>query len=369
MLTAAYVVVGAGITGAAIAAHLARLGVRPLVIDAGEPAGGATASSGGMVRAYDPDPVVADLAEASLRVYADPTAWISGTAPLRRTGAVTLAEEQAAPLLHEAARNFRPLLEERPSVVAGADEVLGVHTAGGAALVEPDAGWVNPAEVTHLMLRQARRDGGRLITGARVVALRPALNGVRLHTQQGAVLARTVVLALGAWAAMVPPQARPHVRVRTRAIQVSFFRRPPSARPHAAFIDLRTGGYAKPVDRHTSLIGAPLEVWDDPPDFHAPPDMNHQQHTVDVVGHQLRWITTAPAIRTVRSMDGYADCDELLVPTELRGVWLARAGSGSGVRTAPELGRRIAERLTAPSAPPAADPVPDLRRFHERRTA
>ncbi|WP_277394678.1 FAD-dependent oxidoreductase, partial [Streptomyces albidoflavus] len=59
--------VGAGITGAAVAHHLARRGAAVLVLEqAPRPGTGATGPSGGMVRAYDPDPDVAELAAPSL---------------------------------------------------------------------------------------------------------------------------------------------------------------------------------------------------------------------------------------------------------------------------------------------------------------
>jgi glycine/D-amino acid oxidase-like deaminating enzyme len=350
---AEHVVVGAGITGAAIASHLARLGASPLILEAGEPACGATGASGGMVRAYDPDPVVARLAEASLHAYADAAAWVSGVAPLRRTGAITLAAAKESAELEYAAQALRSAVGDGPRVVVGADEVLGVRTAGGVAFVEPNGGWVSAVEVTNQFLRQAIRDGGRLVTGTRLRALRRAGDGVLLETQHDTVHARAVVLALGGWAAVPPRGVQPHMRVRTRAIQVSLLRRPTGARAHAVFIDLRTGGYGKPVDEHTSLIGIPLWVWDESPAARPEPDMGHHRQTLDVVRGNLPWVTHTYAVHVVRSFDGYAGGSKLLVPTDIPGVWLARVGSGGGVKVAPQLGREIAEWLlgTAPETP------------------
>ncbi|MGH3986251.1 MAG: NAD(P)/FAD-dependent oxidoreductase [Pseudonocardiaceae bacterium] len=358
--TAEYVVVGAGITGAAVAAHLARHGAAPLILEADVPARGATGASGGMVRGYDPDPVVARYAAASLAIYADPAVWCSVTAPLHRTGAVTLASVEHAAELDRAAEALRATVGADCRVVSGEDvsQVHGVHTADGVALVEPGAGWVDPVQVTELFVRQAVRDGARLANGVQLTAIRQADDGVLLESTQGAAHAiRAVVLAIGGWAARPPIGVRaPRVGVRTRAIQASLLRRPTGARPHTTFIDLRTGGYGKPVDEHTSLVGAPLLVWDEDPCSDTSPDAEHHQHTLDVVRRNLPWIPSAETVRMVRSFDGYATADTPLIPTELPRVWYTRMGSGGGVKVAPELGREIAERLLSqpcPATPPS----------------
>lgn len=360
--TAEYVVVGAGITGAAVAAHLARHGAAPLVLEADAPACGATGASGGMVRGYDPDPVVARLAAASLASYADPTAWCSGTAPLRRSGAVTLAAVGRAGELDRAAEALRATAGADCRVVSGdnVQEVRGVHMADGVALVEPAAGWIDPVQVTELFLRQAVRDGARLASGVRLTAIRHAAGDLFLDTTQGAVRAiRAVVLAIGGWAARPPVGVQsPQVRVRTRAIQVSVLHRPTEASAHATFIDLRTGGYGKAIDEHTTLVGAPSLEWDEDPCADIPPDAEHHQHTLEVVRRNLPWIASAETVRVVRSFDGYATGDSLLIPTDLRRVWFTRMGSGGGAKVAPELGREIAERLLSEQQRPASSPFP-----------
>lgn len=366
--TAEYVVVGAGITGAAVAAQLARHGAAPLVLEAAVATRGATGASGGMVRGYDPDPVVARYAEASLASYADPTAWYSGTAPLHRTGAVTLAAAEHAAEFDRAAAALRATVGADCTVVSGDDvqEVYGVHTAGGIALVEPGAGWVDPVQVTELFLRQAVRDGARLASGVRLTAIRQPDDDVLLESTQGAVRAtRAVVLAIGGWAARPPIGVQaPQLRVRTRAVQASVLRRPTGTRPHATFIDLRTGGYGKPVDEHTSLVGAPLLVWDEDPCADSSPDVEHHRHTLDVVRRNLPWTASAETVRVVRSFDGYATADSPLIPTELSRVWFTRMGSGGGVKVAPELSREIAKRLLCPPRP--ATP-PTARQPRQRR--
>ncbi|MEV0280209.1 FAD-dependent oxidoreductase [Streptomyces sp. NPDC050610] len=352
-LHAEVVVVGAGVTGAASAAALTRRGVRPLVLEGRSQASGSTGSSGGMVRAYDPDPVVTRLAAASLVSYADPAGWPGGRSPLRPAGAVTLAPRELTAELGMAAEALRSAGHAEAHVVdgSGPQEVLGIHRDDAAALVEPAAGWVDPVEVTTLYLSEALAGGARILTGARVMSVRPSTAGTLLKTTAVDVLATgAVVLAIGAWAAWPPAGAgAPRTSTRTRAIQVSVVRRPPGAPPHATFVDLRTGCYGKPVDERHTLVGLPLLRWGEHPDDGPGPDLRHHERTLRTAAPRLGWRDDVSTVRIVRSFDRFQHGAglALLQETAAPEVWLARAGSGTGVKVAPEVGRLIADQVVS----------------------
>jgi len=358
------IVVGAGITGAAVAAHLARNGVSTLVLEAGDqPAYGATGSSGGLVRAYDPDPAIAELALASLVRYADPSEWASATAPLHKVGAVTLAAPEHVGAFESAAAALRAA-GWPAEVVTGVNEVLGVVTNGAVALVEHGAGWVDPVRVTGDLLDQATAAGADVRFGTRVTGVVPATAadgngpdaGVDVVIDSGAIhSARVVLLAVGAWVTELEFDSEVWATtIRTRSIQTALVQRPPGACAHATFIDLRTGGYGKPVDDQASLIGYPLLEWDVAPGAALPPDAAHQSRTAEVVADNLPWLQHSTMLKAIRSADAFADVGadvgagvgDVLVATGVPGVWLCRPGSGGGVRVAPEIGRRTAQALT-----------------------
>lgn len=162
-LDAGYVVIGAGITGASIARHLAHYGVSVLILEALDAGGGATGSSVGVVRCYDRDPLIMRLASASLSAYADDRSWAGGVRPLRRAEAVTIASLDDLQSLEKGRRRLRRAAGLEARVIIGEESALGVRTAKGVALVEPGGGWIRPDEVTRDLITQARNDGATLI--------------------------------------------------------------------------------------------------------------------------------------------------------------------------------------------------------------
>ncbi|GAA1407886.1 hypothetical protein GCM10009600_23440 [Oerskovia paurometabola] len=353
------VVVGAGILGAAVAHYLAQRGASVLVLEQGAQAGsGATGRSGGMVRAYDPDPSVADLALRSLATYRNPDEWARGAAPLHVVGAVTIADPGRDQELEAAAGQINSALGTAAHVVVGSGEAAGIGLAGGVALVEPDAGWVQPSQVTEDWLHQAVGNRARVRYGVRVLAIEEHRARPRVLTDAGTVVAGAVVAAVGAWAAHPVPGMRPGAAVRSRSIQVSIVDRLQPTQPHATFVDLRNGTYAKPIGSEQTLIGLPHLVWDSP--FDAPPDPVHEQHTLRALAAHLPWLGSTVHHRTVRASDAFdlqsaADRGpELLSETDTRHVWSVRGGNGVGVRVAPEAGRRIADVVVADLLPGVA---------------
>ncbi len=344
------VVVGAGITGASIAHHLARQGVSVVVIEQSpHHAAGATGRSGGMVRAYDPEPAIAELTLPSLAVYRDAGCWASGRAPLHAVGAVTVDHPVHEPALRQATGRINGALRASAHVVTGEDEVGGIRLAGGIALVEPEAGWVHPAEVAADWLAQALADGAVVCRGVRVRQVQARGGRPAVLTDAGIVSAGAVVAAIGPWGSDPVPGLRPASPVRSRSIQATVVARRPPAQPHATFVDLRTGLYAKPVGSDRTLLGMPHMLWDSPVD--SPPDPYHAQATVAALTVHFPWLRTAVRLSIVRGADAYVSPDEqapeLLGGTGVPHVWCVRGWNGGGVRTAPEAGRRVAEACVA----------------------
>jgi glycine/D-amino acid oxidase-like deaminating enzyme len=336
------VVVGAGIVGAAIARELTERGAAVGVADqARTVAAGATGLSGGMVRAYDPDPAVGELAGMSLRRYAEERSSSTGRPVLHRVGAVTIADRGARQRLETAAARLGD-----ETFVTTADEVLGIHLAGGAALVEPNAGWVDPALLTRDWLDGARAGGATALLGRRALRVDQDGGRPRVELDGGTVLrAGVVIVAVGAWTVRPPAGLRRPSDVRTRSIQVSVLARGRADRAHATFVDLRTGAYGRPIDAASSLVGLPHEVWDVDPGVAARPSMRHAARTAEAASKHLPWAASAPTLRLVRAVDGFSSEPGLLRRTGTSRVWRVRAWNGSGVRVAPAAALTIADSV------------------------
>lgn len=344
--TADVVVVGTGIIGASIGYHLTEQGARVAFVDRAEGvAAGATRLSGGMVRAYDPDPGVGGLALAGLERYADPGCWPTGCSPLVEVGSVTIGPRAAAPVFRDSARSLNRVFGPSVSVVADAREAMGVGLAGGAALIEKRAGYVSPPEVTTEWIRHACGSTASLHLGAHVSGVRGHRAGASLLTSAGTIEAGAVVTAVGGWGTERISGFPPAHGVRTRSIQVAVVRRPAGAGSHATFVDLRTGVYAKPLNGGRSLIGRPHLVWGVPTDPQSPPDPEHTRSTVEALVDHLPWVAEAEVIQEIRSFDGYTEKSDVVEEHQDERLWSVRAWNGTGVKVAPEVGSTVAESV------------------------
>ena len=218
------VVVGGGMLGAAAAYHLARAGMRPLLIEANSPASGASGRNAGMALAglggHFPR-VTRLVQEAGGRSILDYTArsldmleaWdaeLPGGIEWDRDGSLDLATDEA-----EAAQ-----LEVTSS--AQIAEGLDVRVVRGddlrelAPSVAPDrvraAAWttrnatLNPFRLVYGLLDATRAMGGTVVTGVRVERLLARGGRVAgISTTHGDVATPAVLLAANAWTPALAP--------------------------------------------------------------------------------------------------------------------------------------------------------------------
>jgi glycine/D-amino acid oxidase-like deaminating enzyme len=213
-------IIGAGLAGAATAYHLARAGVRDLLLIEREAVPGAHASgrNAGLVRQALEDPILAAIATEGASVLRNPPPELAGEVLVRTTGSLLLCGPETAPSIakvagrasarsisHEEAVGLAPELEAAPL-----DAVYHTESDGVADI--------------HALLTSylgaARRMGARLETSCEVRSL--ILEGGRvagLDTSLGRVHAGTVLDAGGAWAGSIlrsvgadPPPLAPYRR-------------------------------------------------------------------------------------------------------------------------------------------------------------
>lgn len=207
--TAQVVVVGGGIWGCAIAYHLARAGVRDvLVLERRELASGNTSQAAGLVgqlRASEP------IARAIMGVVARLVRWEAehGEDPgFRQVGSLKLALTEARVAELEAhvaqARRWGLEVELIPPHEAQVRVPLLEPKGVRACAFIPSDGYAEPYTLAQALARAARRLGVRFRTWTPVTAIgvrRGRVTGV--ETPEGPVAAETVVVAAGPWVELI----------------------------------------------------------------------------------------------------------------------------------------------------------------------
>ncbi|MGW2492847.1 FAD-dependent oxidoreductase [Streptomyces sp. NPDC001606] len=350
-------VVGAGVVGAATADVLARQGLRVGMTapSAADPA--ATRYSGGLVRAYEPDPALRELA---LRSHALAWGGTDGDHPptgFRRTGSLVLLGEGDLPEAEKgvaeltAAGVTAHLLD--PGELRTRFPGLAVHDVAGAVW-EPGGGYADPP-VTALALRdRAAAHRAVVLAGrARRIDQRDP-DGVAVLLEQGEVRARAVVLATGAGTGRIAGHALsapvPHTGPRTKRIRYAFFAHPDAAR-QPTVCDLVTGVWGRPQHGGPAaggyLTGRPVDEWDVAPGGGDTVTAAQAEHIRELAARRWPWLHRAGFLHGRHGVDLFTRDGRPLVgpPTPGGRVVLATGWSGAGFKTAPAAGELVAAHV------------------------
>jgi glycine oxidase len=218
------VVIGAGVQGCAVALRLAQAGKDVLLLERSIPGAEASSAAGGIlspgVEAVEPSPFY-DLCRASLALYPALVRELEGATEIAlgfRTGGtleVALDDDHAQLLAARAERLARHGL---PAEVLDDAETrrlepnLSPETRG--ALFFPEEASIDPRPLARALYLAARAAGARFQTGQVLRILHEGGRAVGVDHDAGRIEAGAVVLAAGAWSALVPGSALPRGAVR-----------------------------------------------------------------------------------------------------------------------------------------------------------
>ena len=258
--TAEVIVIGAGVQGASLAFHLARRGVRPLVLERSAIGAGATGRSSGLVRMHYDLLADARIALESLGWF---RAWderVGGDCGFTTTGFIQLVGADKADLLRANVADQRAIgietevveparIRDLAPALAVADDELGAY--------EPGSGYADPAATAMSFIRAAKDDGARIVQGAEVTAVRVAGGAVTgVETTRGSFSSPIVVDAAGAWAGHVASLAAMSIPVEVWRHDVAYLGAPPSVPiPFPVVIDDANAMYLRPEGSETVLVG------------------------------------------------------------------------------------------------------------------
>ncbi len=366
--TADAVIIGAGVTGLSTAFHLARRGVRRIVVLERRFVGaGGTGRSVGIVRQLYPTVETTQMVRRSLEVFQRFGEAVAGDAGYVRCG-----------VLIGVAPAMRAHLEKTLALQRGLgvraelldpDEVARVEPriapAGlGAVLHEPDSGYGDPVAVAAGYAEAARRLGVAIEQGVEVTAIgREAGRVTGVTTARGDRIDSPVVLdAAGLWAPAVARLAGVELPIVIGRHPVFVIERDPGFGPaHLVYLDLAGGSYVRPETGGLTLTGS---LTDDETQHPMDPERLGEETGLDeAIPVLARTSRALPALADARYRRGYAgafditpDWMPILDESPLAGFWIAAGMSGHGFKLSPAVGEMMAARMTG--AGPPVDPTP-----------
>ncbi|MEU5827978.1 NAD(P)/FAD-dependent oxidoreductase [Micromonospora tulbaghiae] len=323
-------VVGAGVSGVLLARRLRDAGAEAVLIGPhgggpdGRPAD-ATAASGGLVRAFEPDPAARSLAAASLtELRADPS--LATAAGWRRTGSLYLLDAGSAAGVDGAEVLTRDEVAQRFGFAGLPDGTVGIW--------EDRAGYLDPDRLRRTVLRGLDRTETTPVARLddRAVELR---DGRRLTGD-------LVVVAAGAWTPRLLRAAGLPTSLRTKHIQYAHHATGRDDLP--CFVDETSGLYGRPAGPGRVLLGLPSDRWDvDPP---VPePDADLAARVRAVAARRLPGVDLRPAGPPVSAADCYSEPAGLALRHVAGAVHTFTGGSGGAAKTVLAASRLAATAL------------------------
>jgi sarcosine oxidase subunit beta len=372
--TADAVIIGAGVTGASIAFHLAASGMRPLVLEQNRVASGSTGKSAAFIRMHytnEPEARLAHFSFPYFREWADRVGHACGFA---RTGFLCLVRVEDGDKLRRNVAMLQRVGVETEVVEAPALNALQPHLSVedlGPAAYEPASGYADPVATTQAFLRRAQDAGARLEEGTPVTAIRVEGGRVRgVITRTDRVDAPVVFSAAGCWSQPLLAAAGVAVDIRPVRAQIAFFARPPALKAgHLALIDAARGVYARPHGTDLTLAGIGTGQQE-----RADPDRYQEGNDPQFVALARQTLAgRLPPVNGQPYRHGHAGLYDMSPDTRaildrapaIDGLFLATGFSGTGFKISPAVGAGLAEWATE-GQPRSVDLTPfRLARFAE----
>jgi sarcosine oxidase subunit beta len=368
-----FIVVGAGISGAATAYHLRKHAASVLLIERGEPASGGTGKSAAIIRQSYSTPLLVRLAHVSIAMLARAKDELGKDTGLVQSGYCFLISRD---MLAGARRNVA--MQKGLGVVnewcdgAGFPQHLpDINPEGIAGIVyEPHGGYADPVQATETYVAAFCRLGGHFRERTPVRRLlwqEDRIAGVEVD--EGEIRANIVINAAGPWAKPLAESAGLAMPLRAVREQDTVWQVPGGRTvPQASISNGVDAIYLRPLGQGRFIIGRgfPKDYVDvDPYNYKAAAD---DAFVADV---QARAERRFPAFVGMKLIEAYAalydvtpDWYPFVGPRSgMAGYADFCGGSGHGFKIAPAIGRELADWLITGKV---AD---DFRQFSHDRVA
>ena len=342
--------IGGGVVGCSIAYHLARRGLRDVVVLERETVGsGTTSKAAGGIRAQFPSETEIRFSLESIRVFERFEEEFGIDPGYRKIGYLFLISDAAdlagfkrrMELQHRLGVDVRLITPAEAQALVPALRVDDLV----AAVWGPGDGMAGPAEVTQGFARRARELGAWIVEGVEVAAIEVEGGRVRsVETTRGRVATPLTINAAGPAAARVARLAGVEVPVHPRRRHI-FFTEPFAEIPGPVPLthDRASGLYFR--KEMEQLLLSPGDVEDVGSDLAVAMDWSRVGETVEKAVHRV------PIVEKARIAGGWAGLRPLTPDDHaiigwapgVEGFFLAVGFGGHGFQHSPATGRYVAE--------------------------
>ncbi|MEZ4521387.1 MAG: FAD-binding oxidoreductase [Thermomicrobiales bacterium] len=352
MATADVVVIGGGVNGASTAFNLARLGAGKVVlVERGQLGSGASGKSGALVRMHYTNPYESKLAFESRKIFQNWSDEVGGDCGWQQPGFV---EVVAPGYEDDLAKNVSDQQEIgiNTSIISNDDlqelfPEMYVEDIGAAAY-EPESGWADPNATTYAFAQAAIALGAEIKTQCSVTSIVVQDGKVTgVQTTDGRIDTGTVVAAPGIGAGQLLDPLGLDLGLFPQRSKVALFRQPIGFRGHQpVVIDAINDAWMRADLGGLTLIGAESgSLRGDANDF----DQTIDNAYIEVARNALS--NRFPIYRDAIMRGGWAGLYSMSPdhrpiidqPEAVDGLYVMVGDSGSSFKTAPAIGRCLAE--------------------------
>lgn len=351
--TADAIVIGGGVTGTSLAYHLAKAGLRVVLLEKKHLCAGGTGKSTAIVRMHYENEPETRMAWASFHTYVHFADVVGGDCGFTRTGVLWLVDHTDTEKLRaNVAMHQRVGVNTRVVSPPEVKEIEPACTLERVALgaYEPDSGYADPLLTTFTFARRAKALGADLregVTVTDVLARTSRIQGVR--TNQDTIEAPVVINAAGCWAAQLGRMVGLDIPITVQRNQIALFRQPRELlRRHCVVADIAVGMYFRPEESVATMVGA--GTGEDGVD----PDTYNEAVNADFPPFARRRASQrAPVLEHAVSRGGWSgiydmtpDGKAILGQAGPEGFYVACGLSGTGFKKAPAIGQCLTELIT-----------------------
>jgi sarcosine oxidase subunit beta len=368
--SAEVVIIGAGVIGLSIAAHLAMRGIRPIVLERDHICSGTTGQSGGVLRQLYSNPKTALIARDALGTFRTWSDHYVGDPGFNQVGVMFTAGPETESGLRANVGHLLQLGLDMAIIDASEASAIDSRFAFAdctAICYEPNSGLADPVATTHAFAATALSLGADIREQTAVTGITTSGGTVMgVQTNSGPLPADIVVDAAGAWgSALLTPLGHSLPIFFTRHPMALIKRGGGSTGFHPVVLDIHTDSYFIPRGDMT-LVG---KLGTMPQDTNVDPDQYERGVTnSEIERYRLAARHRMPALDAGAIWGGWAGIYDESVDAHpivdavpgADGLFCALGMSGNCFKIAPEIGRRLADRIIDGEA--AADPL-ELFRF------